>query len=189
MLKDIRKALLEKTDIEMPANCTADAIPDDDPVIVFTKNYTAQGGQMYYSTSEPDILQQVQKVQMKYGEAPIGCCNKHLTEFLKHLGIGNVAMASRNYNYRIGALLCEGLIAENGSLAFSSTQNFGNLFPTLPEVTHAIAFTAQVTPNWESLVTRIKESNSPFPSEIIQLTPGDALSKATNLHLILIEDM
>ena len=189
MINDIRKALLEKNDIEMPAKCTADEIPNDDPVILFTQKYTEQGGLMYYSTTEEEIMQQVRKVQMKYGDASIGCCNKNLTEFLRHLGIENVGTASRNYTYRIGALLCEGLIAENGSLAFSSTQNFGSLFPTLPEVTLAIAFTAQVMPTWETLVNRIKDSNTPFPSELVQMLPGAASSQVTNLHLLLIEDL
>lgn len=191
IIKEIRQALLEKNDIEnisAPTELNVASQPtaaDADLAIAFVKQFSQQGGTLYYCTTEEEIGEQLRHIQQQHNNAVIGCCNNNLSGFIQHLNIDNVCTATAEKQYSLGALLCESLMAEDGGIIISDKQGFGTSMPTLPPVTILIAFTSQTVNGWETAMARLKETYKAIPNQVLVLQPGQTDIK---LYLILVDD-
>jgi len=191
VVKDIREALMEKREIK---DCDAAVAPaesgDEDLSVLFAKNYTQKGGTMYYCYNEEDIGLRIKEIQKLYGDVTIGSASENLTGFLAHLDITGSETASLAKLYPLGAILCEVLMADEGSIVISSNQGLGSTLPALTEAVIVLAFTSQVVRDWEQANERLKEYYDEFPAQLIVTNPASYgyRSGAQKIFLILIED-
>ena len=160
-----------------------------DPIIDFANRFVEQGGTMYYCSDQTQIGQRFHEIVNRYGvDFPVACCNENLTSFLQNIGVPQAVVSTPNMQYAIGALLCEALTSDNGSVIISDKQGFGVTMPYLPQVTILVAFTSQVLPNWDAAVNRLKEFYKTFPNQTWRLRPDEQTRKLTHIYLVLIDD-
>ena len=194
MLKDIREALMEKAvdaGGETSPSVGKSFIDDsEDLSVVFAMNFTQSGGTLYYCGSEKEIGARIKEIQQRHGDITIGCASGNLTSFLGHLDVANCSTCDNTKLYPLGAILCEALIAWQGSIVISSNLGLGNTIPSLFETTVVIAFTSQVVSDWEAANERLKQLYPEYPGQIMVTHPASkAYRKGTQkLYLILIED-
>ncbi len=195
VLKDIREAMIDKNVI---ADCDVPSTPgstflhagDDDLSVVFAKKFTSAGGKLHYCYNEADIRKRIIEIQQQYNNVAIGCASENLTTFLGHLNVENCCTCDLSHRYPLGAILCEALIAWQGSIVISSNLGLGITVPALPEATIVLAFTSQVVTDWEIANQRIKQLYPEYPEQVIITNPASyAYRKGMQkIYLILIED-
>lgn len=210
MLKDIREALMERNDIS-ESDCplsdgSAFVVADsNDLSVTFAKNFTEAGGTMYYCYNEADIAARIAFIQKTSGNATIACASDNLFSFLGHLNVNSLQAPTPAPNSpqstesspqtqtpqpSFGAILCEALLAWNGSIVISSNQGIGVSTPALYETTIVLAFTSQVVVDWETAHERIRDLYDHYPECMIVTNPSaQGYRKGQQkLYLILIED-
>lgn len=194
VMRNIRKALLNKQPVAQaeckPCHTTFTQAVDDDLSVAFAQRFTQQGGTMHYCYNEADIARHIRDIQQLNGSAELCCGSENLTTFLQHIGIDAACTAHADKLYPLGAILCEALVAWNGSIVISSNQGLGKTLPTLNKTTIVIAFTSQVVPDWETACERIKVLYAQFPEQTVVTSPSSYTYRRglQHLHLILIED-
>ena len=194
VLKDIRQALLNKqttsgADGSVPEATFIQAV-DDDMSVAFAQRFTQQGGTMHYCYNEADIARHINEIQKLNGSDELCCGGDNLTTFLQHIGVSTACTAQTDKIYPLGAVLCEALVAWNGSIVISSNQGLGTTLPSLNKTTIVIAFTSQVVADWETACDRIRMLYAHFPEQILVTSPSAYAyrKKQQQIHLILIED-
>lgn len=195
ILKQIREALIDHNEV---VDCeTASAVgrsfinaEDDDLSVVFAQSFTHAGGTLFYCYNEGDIRKRIMEIQERHGNAILGCASENLYSFLGHLNIDNRELCAPDKLFPLGAVLCEALLAWNGSIVISSNLGLGSTLPALPETTVVLAFTSQVVTDWEMANERIRQLYPDYPETIIVTNPtSPAYRKGTQkVYLILIED-
>lgn len=195
VLKEIREALINKSNIDNPELSVAEGNTFIDPAtddlsVLFAQNFTRRGGTMYYCYNEEDIRNRILDIQHAHGDVVIGCASENLTRFLGHLNIDNRCTCDPDMRYPLGATLCEALTAWQGGILISSNLGLGSTLPALPEATIVLAFTSQVVPDWETANERLKTLYPHFPDSLMLTNPASyAYRKGMQkLYLILIED-
>lgn len=194
VLRTIREALIEKNEIsdrELSLSRSPFIDPqENDLSVVFADKFSKAGGKIYYCYNEEDLRTRILEIQQIHGGTTIGCSSENLTEFLGHLNIENRATCDMEHTTKLGATLCEALIAWQGSIVISSNLGLGITIPSLPETTIVIAFTSQVVSDWEEANERIKQLYSNYPGQIMVTHPASyAYRKGQQkLYMILIED-
>lgn len=194
MFRTLREALRERNYIPdcdpVPAGSIFVKDDEDDLSVLFAQNFTRAGGVLHYCSNENDISNRIKEIQHSLGDCVIGCASDNLNGFLEHLNIENRATSEMTQNHKLGATLCEALIAWQGSIVISSNLGLGTNIPTLPENTIVIAFTSQVVADWMAANERLKQLYKDYPDQIMIAHPASyAYRKGQQkLYLILIED-
>ena len=193
VMKDIREALMDRNEVaECDSTTAVDAENNgtEDLSVVFAKNFTQNGGTMYYCLTENDIRQRLEEIRHRHGDAIVGCASENLSSFLCHIGMDNCCLCDPSKIYPLGAILCEALISWNGSIVITSNLGLGNTINALPETTVVLAFTSQVVSDWMAANERLKTLYTDYPEQVIVTSPAShAYRKGTQkLYLILIED-
>ena len=195
VMKDVREALMERNiigegDNHIPDGKTFLAADGNDLSVTFAKNFTAAGGIMYYCYNEQDIMARIKEIQKSNNDEPIACASDNLNTFLGHLDIKNKCSCNINERHPFGAILCEALLAWNGSVVLSSNQGIGTSIASLFSTTIVLAFTSQVVPDWEIAHERIKNLYDRFPDNIVITNPSAQSYRKgqQKIYLILIED-
>ena len=195
VFKDIREALIDRNEV---ADCDAPTTvgntfidpKGDDLSVVFAQNFTRAGGTLHYCYNEKDIRKRILEIQRLHGDIAIGCASENLTGFLKHLDVENCCTCDRSKQYPLGAILCEALIAWQGSIVISSNLGLGLTVPALPETTMVLAFTSQVVSDWEAANERLRLLYPQYPDLTVVTHPAAYSYRKglQKLYLILIED-
>lgn len=193
VFKDIREALIDKSDADTSANhaaVTSDNTGGEDLSVLFAERFTQAGGTLYYCGDESEIRTRIAEIQQHHGNVTIGCASDNLTGFINHLNIGNCCTCEPSKIYPLGAILCEALIAWQGSVVISSNLGLGTTTPALFENTIVLAFTSQVVSDWEAANERLKQLYPNYPAQIMVTHPASLAyrKKQQRLFLILIED-
>jgi len=195
VLKNIRMALIDKNaisdcDIHAKVGHTFINPGDDDLSVVFAKNFITAGGTLFYCFNESDIRNRIEEIQHRHNDIVIGCASENLYNYLGHLNIDNRCVCEPTKRYPLGTILCEALLAWQGSIVISSNLGLGRTLPALPETTIVIAFTSQVVSDWESAHERLRLIYPTFPDQLVVTNPGGYSYKKEmhKLYLILIED-
>ena len=160
---------------------------EEDLAVLFTQTYHKHGAAISYCINEEQIAERLIALRASADNPLMGCSNKNVVSFLQSLGIADAEVAQPGQQYRMGVMLCESLLADNGSVVLSDRLGFGTAFPRLPQTTILVAFTSQVVADWEEAVARLKASDKEMPRNLTKITPSSA-DRQHDLHLILIED-
>lgn len=193
IIQDIRSAIRQKNEIG-----TTDAFLEeqqrqeqisqrDDLAVIFAQRYIQQGGSLAYCSNTPEIADKINELRGMLCNPTLACANANVVSFIKSLGIEDVCLGQNDTEYRMGVLLCAGMLADTGNVVLSDKLGYTTIFPSLPKCTILIAFTSQVINDWEECVGRIRESDKKPPRNLCVIPTQDNLRKQ-KIHLILVED-
>lgn len=176
-------------------NTPQHTLPADE---LFTINFKKNGGKFLYcenltelKTLFEDILQ-----ENDWFESDVLCFETKLHGLLQENRLNFTTPQKPKFFFST----CEGLIADEGSILFSSNQTKQYKLPELPANMIVLATTSQIVSNKSEAMTEIKkryDHNKQYPTNITtttyfkQVKEEDFLhygSTAKNLYLLLLED-
>ncbi|MGB5243542.1 MAG: hypothetical protein WBN28_02565 [Lutimonas sp.] len=165
---------------------------------LFVKKFIQKGGKFLYCNSEKEVEEHLTKILSENQWNNVVCFDEQLNKILA--GIKSAKTAKILLNLPFFAK-CEALVAEDGSIMFSSVQLGDNKLKDLPNDFIVYGKTSQLvktisdgvmgvrmraTKNKPTIVSSVKDY-LPNKSEVDFLTYGNTNSKT--LYLLLLEDL
>lgn len=192
-LKKIFKSFEEKQEDVLKEQPVALSLDDS-----FVHHFIELGGKFLYCQNNKDVTTNLQNIFEENDWDTISTKNADLSPFIKTL---NVKVKSEFNNELPFFTNCESLIAENGSILFSSNQLEDNRLATLSNNFIVFATTSQIVKSKDESLTDIKvrygldlptnispiKNYNPNATEDNFLNYGTSNSK--NLYLLLLEDL
>jgi hypothetical protein len=165
---------------------------------VFVENFIKNSGKFLYCNTLQEVLINLNNIVQENAWETISCNDFDLLKLIKTLNIKTTNKLSKQYPT---FLSCEHLIAENGSILFSSNQLKDHKIPDLSEHFIVYATTSQIVKSKGDSLTGIKtryQGNIPNNIGAIKnynlnfknddfMSYGNTNSK--NLYLLLFEDL
>ncbi|HIP47614.1 MAG TPA: hypothetical protein EYG92_01420 [Lutibacter sp.] len=165
------------------------------PDTLFVENFKEKGGKFLYCTSKEEVVEYLHNIFEENNWEHVLCSDSNLDQYL------NVVAIPKNENADAFFTTCEHLIAEDGSILFSSNQLQETKLAQYPLNFIVFAKTSQLTLNKDKALTSIKyHFKNEIPSNISAikdyaphkkdsnfLNYGNTNSK--NLYLLLLEDL
>lgn len=165
------------------------------PDILFVETFKEKGGKFLYCTTQEEVVTYLHQIFEENSWEQVLCNATSLDKFL------NVVNIPKDNNADVFFTTCEHLIAEDGSLLFSSNQLQETKLAQYPLNFIVFATTSQLTLNKDKALTSIKyHFKDKIPSNISAirdyaphkkdsnfLNYGNTNSK--NLYLLLLEDL
>lgn len=191
--KKIFKSFEEKQEDVLKEQPVALSLDDS-----FVHHFIELGGKFLYCQNNKDVTTNLQNIFEENDWDTISTKNADLSPFIKTL---NVKVKSEFNNELPFFTNCESLIAENGSILFSSNQLEDNRLATLSNNFIVFATTSQIVKSKDESLTDIKvrygldlptnispiKNYNPNATEDNFLNYGTSNSK--NLYLLLLEDL
>ena len=191
ILKALRNALLTKTSEVSCADSSSSfyKIEDKDLSIAFAKTFTLSGNSLYYCTNEEELHQHLVQIVSSLNEN-ITCYNEVFHNFIQSFGIPNVSLAETNKSYPLGIMLCENLIAQDGSITFTEKQGYHSTLTTFPEIFIVLGFTSQVVDTYKASINQIRIRYTENSPKYILTLGADTLNteNISKLIVLLVED-
>jgi len=164
----------------------------------FVQNFIQKGGKFLYCTSHDEVEAYLANIVQEHGWNEVLCLDEDLQSTLQSVNVKSTQANKSSYPF---FTFCEHLIAEEGSIMFSSEQVFTKKIADLPEYFIVMARTSQLVRNKaESLMGIRQNYHKNFPTNISSIksyrpekVSDDFLSygnnNAKNLYLLLLEDL
>ncbi|MCK0132055.1 hypothetical protein MWU59_11150 [Flavobacteriaceae bacterium F08102] len=164
----------------------------------FVQNFIDKGGKFLYCTSHREVEEYLANILNEHQWKEVLCLDEDLQSTLTSIGARYTLANKSDYPF---FTFCEHLIAEEGSIMFSSEQVFTKKIAELPEYFIVMARTSQLVRNKaESLMGIRQNYHKNFPTNISSIksyrpekVSDDFLSygnnNAKNLYLLLLEDL
>lgn len=165
---------------------------------VFVKNFIKNHGKFLYCTNLQEVTKNLANIALENSWDKVICNDYDLLKLIKTTDITTVDKFSNSYPF---FTTCEHLIAENGSILFSSNQLKEFKIPELSKNFIVYATTSQIVKSKGESLTGIKTrykgnipSNiSPINNYNPNIESSDFMSygstNAKNLYLLLFEDL
>ena len=165
----------------------------------FTFNFKKNGGKFLYCENMKEIYQHFENILVEndWFENEVLCYNPNLFSILEHNKLNYKNSCATAFVFST----CESLIADEGSIMFSSNQFRSKKINELPENMVVFATMSQIKPHKGEGMSEIKRLYHPnFPTHITTIRNFDVHSKANsnsleycsapkNLYLLLLEDL
>lgn len=164
----------------------------------FVHNFIKLGGKFLYCIKEEDIITNISKILNENSWDVISYKQNKLTKLIASLNIKTERTLSKDIPF---FTTCEYLIAENGSILFSSNQIEEKRLPTLNNNFIVFATTSQIVKNMGESLTGIKQKyKNNLPTNISAIKNYQPIKKddnfmnygssnSKNLYLLLFEDL
>lgn len=190
IIKNLRQALSDagRVAVKPPASVSASHFRlayNDDMVLNFVNKYMLCGGNLNYAQSNADVANILNAWISENNISTIDCGTSELAQFLQNLDLKSRQFATIGDESRYGVILCENLVAWDGSIVITSNcfQNKEKI--VMPENTVLIAFSSLVVPDLKTILTqKSKEGAMPLQTQI--LFPENLDHKKT--QILLVED-
>jgi len=188
ILKKIRKALLEKT--EMPYPDQPMDVPlfkgSDEPLEVqFAKELKKVDGEFIYCEHLTEFIQNLEALQTEKNWTKVHCYDPLLLDVFASAGYKNFSNSQDISNAEVGITRCEALVARTGSVLLSSEQSSGHRLSIWPPVHVVVATPNQVLPDISDAMRLMKEKYGDDIPSMLSLTSGPSrslgLKEATEL--------
>jgi hypothetical protein len=165
----------------------------------FTFNFKKNGGKFLYCENMEEIYEHFENILVEndWFESEVLCFNSNLFDMLEH----NKLVYTNSTNPVFVFSNCESLIADEGSILFSSNQVKSYKINDLPENMVVFAKMSQIKPHKGDGMSEIKRLYQPnFPTNITTIRNFDIGTKSNenslqyssapkNLYLLLLEDL
>lgn len=194
ILKTLRNALLSKTS---EASCVFPTSSfykpiDSDVSIAFADAILNSGSLCCYCSDENELREQLLQIVSSMTNDGIACYNEVFFNFIQSLKIPDSFLASSNKSYPLGIMLCENLIAQDGSITFTERQGYLGNLTMFPDVFVVLGFTSQVVDTYKASVDqiRIRYFDNP-PKNIVTLNVDKLQGEnrdISKLIILLVED-
>jgi len=164
----------------------------------FVQNFIKKSGKFLYCTSLEDVNQNLLNILKENSWDEVLCYNKSLEKNLVAVNSKCTSLLSNQFPFYTN---CEHLLADDGSILFSSNQLCGNKLTELPENFIVLAKTSQLVKNkGEGLMGIKSRCKGCIPSNITAIKRYNPYTKddnfmnygnnnAKNLYLLLLEDL
>ncbi len=165
---------------------------------LFVSNFIKKEGRFLYCTSLEDVVEALQNIIQENQWDKLVCTDYDLLKLVKTIGVKPLVNFNSHTPVFVG---CEYLIAENGSILFSSNQLKRNKISDLSSSFIVYATTSQITRSNGDSLTGIKmKYGMDIPSNISSIKSYNPLKaqedflsygtdNAKNVYLILFEDL
>jgi L-lactate utilization protein LutC len=164
----------------------------------FVHNFISKGGKFLYCAHQEEVNQNLLNILNENHWENVVCLNDDLKKILTIVGVDHTNITNKDYPF---FTLCEHLLAEDGSIMFSSIQVHERKIVDLPNHFIVFAKTSQLVKNKsEGLMGIRKNYQKNFPTNISSIksyvperVEEDFLNfgnnNAKNLYLLLLEDL
>lgn len=165
---------------------------------IFVKNFISKKGKFLYCTSLEEVTLNLSKIIQENNWKTISCNDTDLRKLIKAIKVETPENLNKSYPF---FLSCEHLIAENGSILFSSNQLKEHKIAELSENFIVYATTSQLVNTKGESLTGIKsryQGNIPSNISAINNFNIDSIEEdfmsygntnSKNLYLLLFEDL
>jgi hypothetical protein len=167
----------------------------------FIQNFQLRGGRFLYAVNESEVQQHFDDILMEHDLYECGTIvmDEDFSERFKNYNLKFVVGPSRK-ECPLFLTSCHFLIADTGTLLFSSRQIKGARIAELPDLFIVLANTSQIVENKTEALTKIKHGSDQIPSNITPLenygsqdVEEDSFmeygSRRKLVYLIMIEDL
>ncbi|MBT8317265.1 MAG: hypothetical protein HKP59_06540 [Lutibacter sp.] len=165
---------------------------------IFVQNFIKNDGKFLYCTSLQDVISNLKNIIQENSWEKITCNDSDLIKLTKSIQVETIENYNKEYPFLCS---CEHLIAQNGSILFSSNQLKEYKIPELSEHFIVYATTSQIVKNNGDSLTGIKtryqgnipsnisaiKNYNPNSNNIDFMNYGN--TNAKNLYLLLFEDL
>ncbi|MDH5414109.1 MAG: hypothetical protein OEW87_08225 [Flavobacteriaceae bacterium] len=164
----------------------------------FVHNFINKGGKFLYCAHQEEVNQNLLNILNENHWENVVCLNDDLKKILTIVGVDHTNITNKDFPF---FTLCEHLLAEDGSIMFSSIQVHERKIVDLPNHFIVFAKTSQLVKNKsEGLMGIRKNYQKNFPTNISSIksyvperVEEDFLNfgnnNAKNLYLLLLEDL
>lgn len=191
IIKNLRQALVTSNKEVVPPPPMTAHTPhfrlkhDDDIVFNFVKQYMLCGGTLDYGTNNAEVAEILNKWIIANKIDTVECGTSSLVQYIRNLGLQAKNITTFKGNSRYGIVLCETLVAWDGSIVITSDCFEGNEKILMPENIVLVAFSSQVVRDFKTYTSQ-KGKESPLPKQMQILYPENLDHKKT--QMLLIED-
>jgi L-lactate dehydrogenase complex protein LldG len=173
MLKQIRKALLDKKDNPYPnlEDTPVYAPTDEFLEVLFAEQLTAIAGSFMYCEDDIQFVENLIELAEEKKWRKIYCWEPKLQEMLQHFQYPFQANDQDFLKAEVGITLCESLVARNGSILISNGNAAGRRLSIYPGVHIVLAYTSQLVLDLKDGFKLLKEKyGHRLPSMIGNIT-------------------
>jgi L-lactate dehydrogenase complex protein LldG len=173
MLKQIRKALLDKKDNPYPnlEDTPVYAPTDEFLEVLFAEQLTAIAGSFVYCEDDIQFVENLIELAEEKKWRKIYCWEPKLQEMLQHFEYPFQANDQDFLKAEVGITLCESLVARNGSILISNGNAAGRRLSIYPGVHIVLAYTSQLVLDLKDGFKLLKEKyGHRLPSMISNIT-------------------
>ena len=176
---------------EPEKNSNSNLSPDN----LFVETFKEKGGKFLYCTNKEEVVEYLNNIFKENSWEQVLCSDTNLEQYL------NVVAIPKNKNAEVFFTTCEHLIAEDGSILFSSNQLQETKLTQYPLHFIVFATTSQLTLNKDKALSSIKYNfKNEIPSNISAIKDYAPHKKDSNflnygntnskdLYLLLLEDL
>lgn len=138
----------------------------------YAKEFSQLGGRFVYCENHDDMVSKLVSLADNLNWKKIAVRDAQLVSLFAELH-ANLVSPDYEINESEAAIgLCERLVARTGSTVYSSAQGYGRQLPVYTPIHITIAYTSQLTWNWQEAKDGIEEKyNGKIPS-MLSLTSG-----------------
>lgn len=169
MLKNIRKALLEKRDNPYPNYEDSPLYPPNHELleIIFAEELNKISGHFLFCEDEIQFIENIINLAEEKDWLKIICWDSKLQQLLKKYDYPYIADDEGFVDAQVGITTCEALIARNGSVLVSSAQQSGRRLSVYPHTHIVLAYTSQLVMDLKDAFALLKEKyEEHLPSNI-----------------------
>ncbi|UKJ08089.1 LutC/YkgG family protein [Solitalea lacus] len=173
MLKNIRKALLEKRDNPYPNYEDSPLYPPNHDLleVIFAEELNKVAGKFLFCEDEIHFIENIIGLAEEKDWLKIICWDTKLQQLLRKYDYPYIADDTNFVNAEVGITTCEALIARNGSVLVSSAQQSGRRLSVYPHTHIVLAYTSQLVMDLKDGFALLKEKyEERLPSNITVIT-------------------
>lgn len=160
IFKNIRNALIEKTDAPYPdidTEASVFKISEETNDLTFAQEFTKIGGKFAYCEDEDDMAEKLKYIIQENKMNNVFCFEESLKPVLEQHEIAFEDHAGKLLESSIGITTCEFLTARTGSVVISSRQLSGRRLNVFPDVHVVVASTNQLVKDVKDALNELKE--------------------------------
>lgn len=175
ILKKIRTALLDKTDMPYPDVAMDSPLyhsSDEALEVQFAEELKKVNGEFIYCEYLAEFIESLQALIAENKWSNIHCWDPLLMDVFQSANFTNYTKDRDLKDAEVGITRCEALIARTGSALISSSQSSGRKLSIWPEVHIIVATPNQVLPDISDAMKLMKEKYGEDLPSMISLTTG-----------------
>lgn len=159
MLKNIRKALIEKKDNPYAIQNEIVSIyptKDEEITLIFAEEFTKVNGNFIFCENEPTFNTYLKQVWEQNQWTEVHCWEPTLQLILNQ---NNLPYNAKDDNFdiaNVGITTCEALEARTGSIFISNANNAGRRLSIYPHIHIVVAYTSQLKPDIKEAIQYIQ---------------------------------
>jgi L-lactate dehydrogenase complex protein LldG len=188
VLKNIRKALIQPTDVPFPNLDTTSSVyqaPADSLDVIFAEAFTRIQGNFVYCEHEDDFITQLNSLAEKNNWQNIYTWEYNLQDLFQKHGFKRLRVGNVLDKADAGITSCECLVARTGSILLTSKKESGRALPIFPPVHIVMAYNNQLCYDLKEALQKVTEKyNGNLPS-MISIATGPSRTADIEKTLVL----